>query len=131
MTGTIDEVFQMLRRLPNGHIHEHERILGPRMLRVGSVTGRGLKSPNESLGAFSESIDGIEPVHEFSDLRVIKRMQQSPHIQLRDMKVHKLTSIVLQASQSHDRPTPKSAEPGTRIGNAMSTARARAKFGTG
>jgi hypothetical protein len=33
---------------------------------------------------------------------VIKRMQQSPHIQLRDMKVHKLTSIVLQASQSHD-----------------------------
>ena len=77
------------------------------MLRVGSVTGRGLKSPNESLGAFSESIDGREPVHEFSDLRVIKRMQQSPHIQLRDMKVHKLTSIVLQASQSHDRATPR------------------------
>ena len=76
------------------------------MLRVGGVTGRGLKSPNESLGAFSESIDGIEPVHEFSDLRVIKRMQQSPHVQLRDMKVHKLTSIVLQASQSHDRATP-------------------------
>ena len=76
------------------------------MLRVGSVTaGRGLKSPNESLGAFSESIDVIEPVHEFSDLRVIKRMQQPPHIQLRDMKMHKLTSIVLQASaesrQSH------------------------------
>jgi hypothetical protein len=36
---------------------------------------------------------------------VIKRMQQSPHIQLRDMKVHKLTSIVMQASQSHDRAT--------------------------
>ena len=64
-----------------------------------------MKSPNESLGAFSESIDGIEPVHEFSDLRVVKRMQQSPHIQLSDMKVHKLTSIVLQASQSHDRAT--------------------------
>jgi hypothetical protein len=37
---------------------------------------------------------------------VVQRMQQSPHIQLRDMKVHKLTSIVLQGSQSHDRATP-------------------------
>jgi hypothetical protein len=37
---------------------------------------------------------------------VSKRMQQSPHIQLRDMKVHRLTSIVLQA-QSHDRAPPR------------------------
>ena len=106
MTGTIDEVLQILWRLPNRHIYEHERILGPRMLRVGSIAGCGLESPNESLGAFGERIDAIEPVHEFSDLRVIQRMQKAPDIQLRDMKLHKETSIVLQGSHRRE-PSPR------------------------
>ncbi len=114
VTGTVCKVLQVLWRLPNRHVHEHEGVCGPGMLRVCGIAGLRLKSPNESSGAFSQSVDLIEPVHKFGDLRVIKRMQQPTYIQLRNLEVHRTALYCGGSAITHQQNSP-SAVPALQI----------------